>query len=206
MERLLQVPGRTIYLVTAQSGEPAVYLIQDTDAGGILVNAPPYSEALADELRAIGEVKFLFLPSRFGARDLEQWRAALGLETMAYDVESRSIDGPIDIKVDNKTKLTRTIDFLPMSGRTEGSCALRLKNLPGVIFFGPILTPGESGWPTLIQNSDDHSFESRMFGVLGLQDVKYDYAFTDVFVSDQTQFGPGAGAAIQDELNKALEL
>ncbi len=204
MQELLQVPGRTIYLVPTPAGMPAVYYIVDREVGGILVNTPDFDAGLAAELDDLGGVTYIFLPSRLGAHDLDAWREACGAEALAYEAECPAIHGTVDIALNNKTKLTRTIDFLPMSGRTEGSCALRLKNKPGVVFFGPILTPGERGWPTLIANTDDFSFESRLFGVLGLQDVKYEYAFTDHFDPEHTRFGPGAGAAIQQELDSAL--
>ena len=68
-----------------------------------------------------------------------------------------------------------------MSGVTEGSCALRIKNDGGAIFFGPILEPGADGWPALVPHDDDYSAENRLIGALGLQDQRFEYAFTDVF-------------------------
>lgn len=204
MHELLQITGRTIYQVPAPADFPAVYYIHDHEVGGILVNTPPFSEATAAALASAGGVSFIFLPSRFGAHDLAAWRKATGAETMAYEAECGAIEGGVDITLNAKTKLTRTIDFLPMAGRTEGSCALRLKNKPGVVFFGPILSPGEHGWPTLVPQADDHSFESRLFGALGLQDVKFEYAFTDVFDAQTTRFGPGADRAIREEIDQAL--
>jgi len=204
MHELLQITGRTIYQVPAPADCPAVYYIHDHEVGGILVNTPPYSEQAAAALAAAGGVSFIFLPSRFGAHDLAAWREATGAETMAYEIEAGAIAGGVDIALNSKTKLTRTIDFLPMAGRTEGSCALRLKNKPGVVFFGPILSPGEHGWPTLAPNEDDHSYESRLFGALGLQDVKFEYAFTDEFDPQATRFGPGADRAIREEIDQAL--
>ncbi len=206
MRPLLDLRGRTIYLVPVEAGAPAVYFLVDQDAGGVLINTPGYGAELQSALTAIAKINYLFFPSRFGARDVDAWRAATGAESLAYGPEAAAIGGRIDIVLDNKSKLTRTIGFLPMSGRTEGSCALHLRNLPGVIFFGPTLSPGPSGWPTLLAQSNDYSFESRLFGSLGLKDVKYDYAFTDEFIDGQTRFGPGADRAIQGELQQALDL
>lgn len=206
MKPLLTLRGRTVYLVPVEAGAPAVYFLVDQEAGGVLINTPPYSAELQSALTAIAAVKYLFYPSRFGARDVDAWRQATGAETLAYGPEAAAIGGQIDIVLDNKSKLTRTIGFLPMSGRTEGSCALHLRNLPGVIFFGPTLSPGPAGWPTLVPQADDHSFETRIFGSLGLKDVKYDYAFTDEFIDGQTQFGPGADQAIRMQLERALDL
>jgi hypothetical protein len=203
LETLAELRDRTIYRVTTESA-PAVYYIADKDAGGILVNAPTWSTALAATLRDAAEPAYLFLPSRFGVRDVEAWRGE-GLETLAWEPEVAAIDGSIDTPLNSKVKLTRTIDFLPMSGRTAGSCALRLKNKPGAIFFGPILEPGEEGWPTLVLHDDDYSSESRLFGALGLQDVTFDYAFTDTFDPATTRYGPGAGEAVNAAIAGVLE-
>lgn len=204
MQELLSIPGRSIHLVPTAPELPAVYYLVDKEVQGVLINTPPFSEALLERLQALAPLRFIFIPSRHGAHELDAWREASGAEALAYEAEVAAIDGTIDLPLNTKTKLTRTIDFMPMSGRTEGSCALRLKNKPGVVFFGPILTPGESGWPSLIEAPDDHSFESRLFGALGLQDVRYEYAFTDRFVPGETEFGPGADRAIGEEINRAL--
>lgn len=195
---LLELPDRRIYVL--EGSKPAVYLLDDHEAGGVLINAPPYSAPLVQEIGQLTKLRFLFLPSRLGARDLPAWRAS-GLETLASEVEARAIGG-VDIAIDSRTKLTRTIDFLLMSGRTIGSCALRARNLPGVLFLGPILDRGDSGWPTVRRNADDYSYENRMIGVLGLRDLKFEYALTDEFEPERTRFGPGAAAGIQGELER----
>ena len=206
MQELLNITGRSIHLVPTPPELPAVYYIADREVDGILVNTPPFSAALLEDLQRLAPLRFIFLPSRHGAHDLDAWREASGAEALAYEAEVAAVAGTIDLPLNTKTKLTRTIDFLPMSGRTEGSCALRLKNKPGAVFFGPILNPGEDGWPTLIEAPDDHSFESRLFGALGLQDIKYEYAFTDEFEPGRTQFGPGADGAIRERIDRALGL
>jgi hypothetical protein len=194
---LVELRDRTIYRVGVT--EPCVWLINDLELGGILVNAPPWSEALLTAIRAITRPAYLFLPSRHGAQDLAAWRAA-GLETLAFEAEAPAIQadgGAIDVAFNRKQRLSRTIDFLPMAGVTAGTCALRLKNLPGVVFFGPALTPGADGWPTLVQQPDDHSFEARLFGALGVKDLKFAYAFCDRFDPQTTQYGPDADQHIQ---------
>ena len=194
---LLELRDRRIYRVGDH--DPTVWLIDDRELGGILVNAPPFSEAAAAEIQAVTKPAYLFLPSRRGARDLDAWRG-LGIEVLAFEAEAAAIDaagGTVDIAFNRKQRLSRTIDFLPMAGVTEGSCALRLKNLPGVVFFGPMLTPGADGWPTLIPNPDDHSWEARLFGALGVKDLKFAYAFCDRFDPATTRYGPDADAEIQ---------
>ncbi len=204
MHELFTQPGRCVFHVAGGQEHPACYLIQDREAGGILVNTPPFDNSVLEHLQQAGGVDHIFLPSHLGALDLDRWRDRLQARSLAWEAELRHIDGTIDIGIGRKTRLTRTIDFLPMSGRTEGSCALRLRNLPGAIFFGPILSPGASGWPGLHAREDDYSYENRLIGVLGLQDLKYAYAFTDVFIPGQTRYGPGADQAIQRELQALL--
>ncbi len=200
MHELFTMPGRRIFHLDSGRGHPACYLIQDQQAGGILINTPPFEPAWLDELQQAGGVRHIFLPSHFGALDLDAWRQALDARSLAWEAEAPHIGGQIDIPIGRKTRLTRTIDFLPMSGRTKGSCALRLRNLPGAIFFGPILSPGPSGWPELQARADDYSFENRLIGALGLQDLKYAYALSDDFEPGVTRYGPGADNAIRQHL------
>jgi len=199
---LVALRDRSIHHVAGS--RPAAYYIADREAGGVLVNAPPFGTALLAELRALAPLAYVFLPSRRGARDLAHWRAA-GAETIAAEAEAPHIEGTVDLPVAGGRKLTRTTDFLPMSGVTEGSCALRIRNNGGAIFFGPILEPGEDGWPALIAHADDYSAENRLIGALGLQDQRFEYAFTDVFEAGRTRFGPGAGDAVRERLRRLLE-
>lgn len=201
MLELLALPGRTVFLVGASS--PAVYYMVDAQVGGILINAPAFSEARAAELTAVAPLGYLFLPSYRGVQDLPQWRRQ-GARVLATADEVAHIEGPVDIVVDSQKKLTRTIDFLPMAGRTPGTCGLRCANLPGLLFVGPALTPDTGGWPALVAHADDYSYESRLMGVFGLRDLVFDYLFTDVFVPGQTAFGPGADQQIRRHLDALL--
>ncbi|MGE4531534.1 MAG: hypothetical protein AB7C98_09445 [Acidithiobacillus sp.] len=205
MQKLCSFFDRDIYHVEGGVDTPAVYYIADKDAGGILVNGPRYTESLRDKLMALAPLQVLFLPSYFGAQDLALWQGA-GCKLVAQPLENQHLDVSIDVALDSKLRLTRTIDFLPMSGRTRGACALRLRNKPGAIFFGPILESVKPDqWPTLVPHADDHSWETRVFGSLGLQDVHYAYAFTDTFTPNQTPIGPDADVAIQRELQAVLD-
>ena len=206
MQKLLSISGREIVLISNSPTVSSVYYIFDKEVGGILINSTGYSKDIELQLKQVGGVNFIFYPSYLGAKDVDLWRKALGAETMATEAEQLAIQGVVDISIDAKTKLTRTIDFLTMAGRTRGSYALRLKNLPGAIFFGPILSPNQSGWPGLVANDDDYSFESRMFGALALKDLKYDYAFTDSFTVGVTKYGPEASRHINSEIESALDL
>ncbi|MHB8455689.1 MAG: MBL fold metallo-hydrolase [Acidiferrobacterales bacterium] len=203
IERLLTLRNRGVYRLKHE-GAAAVYYLADDEAGGVLINTPPYSDVMAEQLTALAPTRYLFYPSRFGAVDVDRWRAAAGAESLAFGEETAEIRGHIDIVLDRQSRLTRTIDFLPMSGRTAGSGVLRARNLPGVLFLGPVLSPGKSGWPTLAGQPDDYSYENRLFGCLGLKDLSYEYAFTDIFVPGKTRFGPGASSAIRQELIHVL--
>jgi len=203
LDSLVALRERTIYRLAGTS--PAVYYIADREAGGVLVNAPPFDAELLAALKRAAPPQYIFLPSRRGARDLERWRASAGVETIAFEAEVPHLAGPVDLAVGRGRKLTRTIDFLPMSGVTEGSCALRVKNDGGAIFFGPVLEPGADGWPALVAHADDSSAENRLIGALGLQDQRFEYAFSDVFEPGRTRFGPGAGAAVRENLRRLLE-
>jgi hypothetical protein len=203
LHKLVALRDRDIHHVLGS--RPAAYYIADREAGGVLVNAPPFDVALLAALRAIAPLAYIFLPSRRGARDLARWRAAAGAETIAFEAEAPHVVGTVDLAVGRDRKLTRSIDFLPMSGITQGSCALRIKTNGGVVFFGPILEPGEDGWPALVAHADDHSAENRLIGALGLQDQRFEYAFTDVFEPGRTRFGPGADAAMRENLRRLLD-
>jgi len=209
MRKLLELPGRDIFLICdADQQQPAVFYIADRDAGGILVNAPEYSAHVADELNACSPLKFLFIPSHKGALHAPQWKAHFRqLQLISSAEEATQLQQKPDIELDRKTRLTRTIGFIAMSGRTKGTCGLQLRNLPGVVFFGPALDhASDDGWPTLIPHEDDFAWENRVIGSLGLQSLNFQYAFCDNYSSQQNmQYGPDAATHIQHKLETAYE-
>lgn len=200
--KLLGFFDRSVYYLAGT--RPAVFYLVDREGGGILVNTPAFSHELAQNLAALAPVNYLYYPSHLGAADVDAWRAATGARAMAHGAEADQIAGTTDIVLGREARFSRTMDFLPMSGRTGGSCALRCKNKPGVVFFGPILACGAGGWPRLIPGEDDHSFENRLIGALGLKDLKYEYAFTDDFVPGASLYGPGAAQAVAAEIEAAF--
>ncbi len=201
IELLLELHARSVYCVRGSG--PAVFYVADAEAGGMLVNTPAFSPGLLQKLDLLAPPRFAFYPSRLGARDVAAWRAA-GLQTLAYGGEISGIDGVVDIVLDRGHRFSRTIDFLPMSGRTTGTCALRCKNKPAIIFFGPALECGESGWPEMVGHADDYSYENRLLGAVALRHLKFEYAFTDDFDPRTSRYGPGAGAAIAVRLEAVL--
>ncbi len=201
MQKLLSLFDRSVFYVNGTN--PAVFYLVDHEGGGVLINTPTWNIETLNKLRAEAPLNYIFFPSRLGARDVSAWKTASRALTMAYGGEAAAI-GAIDKVLEREHRFSRTIDFLPMSGRTQASCALRCKNKPGIMFFGPILDCNVGGWPTLIRHDDDHSFENRLFGALGLKDLKFAYAFTDDFVPDKCYYGPGADIAICAEINTAI--
>jgi hypothetical protein len=202
MEKVAESRTRAVLHVSGgEPGDPAAYLLLDPEAGGILVNTPPFHPRLAGELGRQGRIGFLFLPSRLGARDVDVWREALGAEALAGRDEVAGIDGEVDQPIDGNVRLSRDLVFLPMSGRTPGTTALFCRHRPGFLFLGPALEPGGDGWPTLAPHDDDWSWENRMMGAPGLKDLRFEYAFTDRAGPD-TRFGPGADAGIGAALDR----
>lgn len=195
---LLDLPYRQVYGLT--DSRPAVYLLVDRDAGGVLINTAPFSVGLAESVARIVRLRYIFLPSRFGAIDVAPWRAQTGAEVLAGVAEVAAVGAPVDVVLEGQRKLTRTLEFLPMSGRTEGNCVLHARNLPGIMFFGPALDPLPSGWPGVVPQADDYSYENRLFGALALRDLRFEYAFTDSF-PEAASFGPGADVCIRRELD-----
>lgn len=202
MNLLLECHDRSVYHLA--NSQPAVFYLADREGGGILINSPEFSTALLERLNQILPLRYIFYPSHFGAKDVGRWREESGAQTIAYGHEAKRIAGDIDLVLSRENRFSRTIDFLPMAGRTGSSCALRCKNKPGIVFFGPVLSTGESGWPELVPQPDDQSFETRLIGALGLQDLHYEYAFTDDFDPLTSRWGPGADVGIQQELAKML--
>ena len=59
---VLELRDRRIYRLG--DGSPTVWLIDDRELGGILVNAPPFSEATLQAIRAVTRPAYLLRPGR----------------------------------------------------------------------------------------------------------------------------------------------
>ncbi|MCG6876884.1 MAG: hypothetical protein LJE97_17485 [Betaproteobacteria bacterium] len=199
MVELISLPNRRVFYLPGTT--PACFYLTDERAGGVLINAPPFESSLHERLEAVAPLRFVFVPSVFGAGDAGRWRTS-GAAVIASVEEAPLINVPIDQQVDRKVRLVRDIDFLPMSGRTRGSCALRVRASPSMIFFGPILD--HQDWPTLVAHADDYSFENRLLGALGLGDLRFEFAFCDNYVHGRSRFGPGAARAVRTNLTAVL--
>jgi len=183
---VLQVPLRRIY---ALGGEPACFLIDDRDAGLILVNAP--APRWHDALVRRGGVRYLFLPSARGAAHARFWQAC-GATLLAHPREPLP-DDLVVRRVDDRQRLTRTIDFLPLPGATPGTCALHLRNKPGVVFAGPAL----AGPDALPPAGEDALFSALYLGGLPVHWLFWDDA--------SAPLGPEGAAHLRQRLERLLE-
>jgi len=199
---LVKLPARSIYYLPGTA--PAVFFLADDEGGGVLINTPPFSPELAGQLESVAPPRYVFLPSRLGGRHAAAWCEA-GATIIAYREELAGCRVGVDIALDRGWRFSRTVDFLPMAGRTSHSCALRCKAKPAILFLGPALSRTASGWPGIEPCPDDHSYENRLLGAVGLRHLKYEYAFTDDFDLGKSRCGPGAGRAIALELENALQ-
>lgn len=197
---LVEVAGRAVWYLPGSA--PACFLLVDGRAGGILVNSPPFDARLAAAMERVAKMRFIFFPSRFGANDVALWRAALAARTLASAEECAAIAGPVDEAIDGGVRVHGRLDFLALSGRTRGTCALRSKADPAIVFFGPALDHGD--WPLLRAHDDDDSYENRVLGAVALQDLRFEFAFCDNFAHGRSRFGPGAAAAIRANLAREL--
>ncbi|MCX7892393.1 MAG: hypothetical protein N2544_08530 [Burkholderiales bacterium] len=198
---LVRLPRRAVHVLADSA--PAVFLLLDERAGGILVNTPAFCEARLAAVAAVVRPSFIFYPSARGARDVERWRAATGARTIASAEETPAIAGTIDESVTGDVRLYGRLDFLMLSGRTRGTCALRVKEPPGLVFFGPAF---EHAAPQMLRpHRDDYSYENRLIGALGIRDLAFEYAFCDDYVHGSSRIGPGAGKLFSDGLAAALD-
>lgn len=196
---LINLQDRRVFYLANTA--PACFYLAHGRAGGVLINSPPYAPDLHDKLVAVAPLSFVFLPSALGSADAGAWRA-VGAAMIASIEEAPLIDTPIDQPVDRKVRLVRDIDFFPLSGRTRGSCAMRVRASPSIVFFGPILDHRD--WPALVAHPDDYSFENRVLGALGLQDLHFEFAFCDNYAHGRSRFGPGAADAVRRNLAAEL--
>lgn len=177
-----------------QAPGPASFLYVDPLAGGVLVNTPgPCSPEAVAVIGAVAPVRFIFLPSGTGAFDLAAWRAATGARTLAGVAEP--VDGPVDERLDGSVRITGRLDFLALGGATIGTCAMRSRIPPEIVFFGPALAQA-GGWPAFAARAGDWSWENRVIGALGIAGLDFEYAFCDDHVEGISLAGPGASAHV----------
>ena len=199
--RLVDVAGREVWYVA--DSVPACFLLVDERAGGILVNSPAFTPSLADAIERVATARFIFYPSRYGATDVARWRTATGARTIASAAEAADIRGPVDEAIDGAVRIYGRLDFLALSGRTRGTCALRSRAEPAIVFFGPALE--HAPWPALVLHEDDFSAENRLIGALGLRGERFEFAFCDNYIEQVSKFGPRASMAVAAGLADVLD-
>jgi hypothetical protein len=199
--RLSDVGGRPVWHLAGSA--PACFLLVDERAGGILVNSPVFDPHLAEAIARVAKIRFIFFPSWRGARNVAQWRSACAARTIAAVAEMPAISGPIDEGIDSGVRIHGRLDFLALPGRTRGTCALRSRAEPGIVFFGPALEHAD--WPLLVRHDDDDSYEDRLIGGLGVRALEFEFAFCDNYSHGLSRFGPGADRAVAAGLAAVLE-
>jgi hypothetical protein len=201
LAEVVRLPRRCVYVVEGTS--PAVFLLVDERAGAILVNTPPFTDEALMAVGAVASPTFIFLPSRFGARDVDRWRAATGARTLASAEETADVAGTIDEPIDGGVRMHGRLDFLLLSGRTRGTCALRVKEAPGIVFFGPALEHARDF--AIEPLADDFSTENRLIGALALRDLEFEFAFCDDYSHGTSWYGPGAADLVREGLVRVLD-
>ncbi|MDX1812912.1 MAG: hypothetical protein R3240_13230 [Gammaproteobacteria bacterium] len=197
---ILKTDDRSIFHLTNTEGLAASFLILDSKIGGILVNTPKFCAASYQDLQQY-PINYIFISSHLGATDLAEWKKNTNAETIAHENEQALIADKIDISIHTQTKLSRTIDILPLPGRTAGTSVLHLKNLPGVLFAGPALQCKENQWPALEISEQDYDAELKLLSSLNLKNLKYSYIFTDDFKPGKSLFGPDADSHIKQSID-----
>ncbi len=110
----------------AESSFGAASWLLRRDGGNVLVDSPRYARPLADRIRALGGVRWMFLTHRDDVADHARWRAALGCERIlhARDVSAGTRDVEARIEGDDPVALADDLLVLPVPGHTPGSMAL----------------------------------------------------------------------------------
>jgi hypothetical protein len=186
--QLLALPdGRRVLRLAG--GPPAIFCYIDPLAGGVLVGTPRFEP---DLLAALPPVRFIVYPSARSATDVGAWREATGARVVAGVGEP--LDGPVDERADGTIRITGRLDFLACAGATPGTIALRSKGPPALVFFGPALAQAQ-GWPQLVPDAADWSWEHRLIGALGIAALPFDYAFCDDH-GTASRIGPSASSHV----------
>lgn len=112
------------------------YLIVHPD-GNILVDSPRYTKKLADKIKILGGVRYMFLTHKDDVADHEEWSKHLNCKRILHsrDVEITTADVEIQLYGDGPWNVGTDFDLIHTPGHTEGSVCLYYKPL-GVLFTG----------------------------------------------------------------------
>jgi glyoxylase-like metal-dependent hydrolase (beta-lactamase superfamily II)/ferredoxin len=94
--------------------------------GNVLVDSPRFARPLADRIRALGGVRWLFLSHRDDVADHARWAEAFGCERIlhARDVSAGTRDVERRLEGDLPIALADDLLAVPVPGHTPGSAAL----------------------------------------------------------------------------------
>jgi glyoxylase-like metal-dependent hydrolase (beta-lactamase superfamily II)/ferredoxin len=106
----------------------ASWLVLRAD-GNVLVDSPRFTRPLAERLRALGGVRFMFLTHRDDVADHARWAEAFSCERVlhARDVTAgtRAVERQVD--GDDPIALAPDLVVIPVPGHTPGSAALLVR-------------------------------------------------------------------------------
>jgi glyoxylase-like metal-dependent hydrolase (beta-lactamase superfamily II)/ferredoxin len=96
------------------------------EEGNVLVDSPRFVRPLADRIRALGGVRFMFLTHRDDVADHGRWAEELGCERVMHrrDVTHRTRDVERVIEGEAPVPLANDLLVVPVPGHTPGSAAL----------------------------------------------------------------------------------
>jgi glyoxylase-like metal-dependent hydrolase (beta-lactamase superfamily II)/ferredoxin len=96
------------------------------EGGNVLVDSPRFAGPLLARLRALGDVRTMFLTHRDDVADHARWRDALGCERVlhARDVSGATRGVERKLEGDLPVPLGPGLLAVPVPGHTAGSCAL----------------------------------------------------------------------------------
>lgn len=97
--------------------------------GNVLVDSPRFARPLAERIRALGGVRFMFLTHRDDVADHAQWAEAFGCERVLHrrDVTSRTRDVERVVEGEAPIRLADDLLVVPVPGHTPGSAALLVR-------------------------------------------------------------------------------
>jgi glyoxylase-like metal-dependent hydrolase (beta-lactamase superfamily II)/ferredoxin len=113
--------------------------------GNVLVDSPRWAPKLAERIRELGGVRFLFLTHRDDVADHERWAEALGCERVLHARDMSSGTASVERRVEGASPVSLAPDLLlvPVPGHTAGSMSLLVGDR--WLFTGDHLWAGEDG-------------------------------------------------------------
>jgi glyoxylase-like metal-dependent hydrolase (beta-lactamase superfamily II)/ferredoxin len=99
------------------------------DAGNVLVDSPRFARPLADRIRALGGIRYMFLTHRDDVADHARWTEAFSCERVMHRRDVGTRTRGVERVVDGEAPVALADDLLvvPVPGHTPGSAALLVR-------------------------------------------------------------------------------